>query len=63
MASCSYRYRVVPDQVNLREDETVFKLLTVDGDTVPFAGYQFVEGETSHLTGVSGDRFIGDGGI
>lgn len=63
MTSCSYKHWVVPDQVNLREDETVYKLLTVDGDTVPFAGYQFFEGEPNHLTGVSSDRLIGDGGL
>ncbi len=63
MTSCSYRHWVVPDQVNLREDETVYKLLTMDGDTVPFAGYQFIEREPNHLTGVSRDIFTGDGGI
>ncbi len=63
MTSCTYHHWVKPDEVDIRESETVYRLVTLDGDTVSFAGSQFVERERNRLTGVSRNEFIGDGGL
>lgn len=63
MTSCTYHHWAKPNEIEIRENETVFKLITLDGDTVSFAGSQFVEREPNHLTGVSSDEFIGAGGV
>lgn len=62
-SSCTYRHWVKPDEVDVRESETVFRAVAQDGDTVSFAGSSFIEGERNHLTGVSGNEFVGQGGI
>lgn len=63
MTSCTYHHWIRPDEIDVMENETVYKLITLDGDTVSFAGSQFVEREPNHLTGVSRDVFIGNGGV
>ena len=63
LSSCTYQHWVVPNDVEIKQSETIYSLVTLDGDTVSFAGSHFIERERNRLTGVSNDEFIGNGGI
>ncbi len=63
MTSCTYQYWVKPDDIDISQSETVYRLVTLDGDTISFAGSHFIEGERNRLTGVSRNEFVGYGGI
>jgi len=63
MTSCTYQQWVKPDDVEIKQSETVYRLVTLDGDTVSFACSHFIERERNRLTGVSNSEIVGYGGI